>query len=119
MEDEKFDRIIRLLVGIVAMMFYIILYTPYGAYYFFMHRLLATLSSAFLIYPILKLLMFEIDKKIFISNILYGVIFFVIYVWFSQLTTYDTIRVFLEQFISVCVILYLASHIKDSLLKKR
>ena len=119
MEDEKFEKIVRFLIGIIALMFYTILYTPYGTYYFFMHRLLATLSSTFFIYPIIKMLLFEIDDKTFISSMVYGVIFFGIYVWFSQLTTYDTVRIFLEQFIAVCFILYLASHIREGLLKNK
>jgi len=118
MENEKFEKTVRLLIGIIALMFYTILYTIYGTYYFFINRLVATLASTFFIYPIIKACLFEIDKKTFASSMVYGVIFFLIYVWFSKLTTYDTIRIFLEQFIAVSLILYMISHLRDRLLKQ-
>ena len=112
---ENLEKTIRLMIGVIAMLIYAYLYTLYGAYYFFFNRLIATLASTFFIQPIIKAVIMEINIKKLFENLLYGFIFLFIYIFYSHLTTFDMVRIFLEQFIAVAIVLYIVSHVKSIL----
>jgi len=114
---EKEGRLYKLLLGVFAMLVYSMLYTFHGTFNYIVNRLTVTLASTFFIKPIIYATVGEIKMHDLISNIFYGAGFLVIYIAFAKLTTFDMIRIFLEQFITVCFVLWVVSFIREKLVK--
>lgn len=101
----------KILIGLCAFAIYVIWTSTNSAINFFLTSILASLSSALFIYPIIRYLYGGIDEDTLFSSIGFGILFLFLYVIFSNLTTRDMIKVFIEKTIIITLVVSVVNKI--------